>query len=352
MKVVVVTTSYPRDEHDVAGSFVARQVDAVRATGVDVEVVSPASVPHFGIAYGGGIAQNLRAQPWRAAFVPGFVAAMAWAARRAARDADVVHAHWIPSAIAARATGKPYVLEVWGTDVELARRLPQLTRPLVRDAELVLVASSFLAQEAERLGAREIVHVPFIVDVPQHVGAPDEPPHVLYAGRLSAEKGILEFLEATEGIERRIVGDGPLRSRVPETQGFVPPSELTRWYEAAAVVCTPSRREGVGGTCREAMAHGRAVVATAVGGQVDAIDDGVTGVLVPPHDPPALRAAIERLLADAALRRRLGEAAHVHAQAGFSREAAAAALVEAYRNAAQPTLRRRAAAGTGSGRTT
>src|SRR2546430_229339 len=107
MRVVVLTTSYPRDANDPAGRFVAEAVEGVRAQGVEVEVVSPASFPHFGIAYGGGITQNLRASPWKFALVPAFLAAYAHAARRASRDADLVHAHWIPSALAARATGKP-----------------------------------------------------------------------------------------------------------------------------------------------------------------------------------------------------------------------------------------------------
>src|SRR3982751_384918 len=115
MRVCVLTTSYPRSSGDVAGNFVASGVEHVRALGVDVDVVSPASFSHFGIAYGGGIVQNLRAAPWRVALVPAFMAAYARAARVAARDADLVHAHWIPSGIAARATGKPYVLQVWGT---------------------------------------------------------------------------------------------------------------------------------------------------------------------------------------------------------------------------------------------
>jgi glycosyltransferase involved in cell wall biosynthesis len=233
MKVVVVTTSFPRDATDVAGRFVAAQVEAARAAGADVDVVSPADFAHYGIAYGGGIAQNLRAQPWRLALVPAFLAAFAQATRRAARDADLVHAHWIPSAIAARAAGKPYVLTVWGTDVELARRAPSLARPLVRGARVVLAASEFLAAEARRLGAREVRHVPFVIDAPATVGEPEAPPHVLYAGRLSEEKGILEFVEATAGLERRIVGDGPLRPRVPEAHGFVPPAEIGSWYERA-----------------------------------------------------------------------------------------------------------------------
>ncbi|MGH3001572.1 MAG: glycosyltransferase family 4 protein [Gaiellaceae bacterium] len=333
MKVVVLTTSYPRDERDVAGVFVAGAVRGVRELGVEVDVVSPASFAHFGIAYGGGIAQNLRGQPWRAALLPAFLAAYARAARRAARDADLVHAHWIPSAVAARATGKPYVLQVWGTDVELARRAPALVRPLLRGARTVIAASSYLADEVRDLGAARVEVVPWGVEIPETVGEPAEPPHVLFAGRLSEEKGILEFLEATEGLPRVIVGDGPLRARVPETVGFVPPAEMGGYYERAAVVCVPSRREGVGMTAREAMAYGRPVVATRVGGLLDAVRDSVTGVLVGAADPGEMRAAIEMLLADRELRIRLGSDARRVSAAELSRDAQSSRLVGLYRAA-------------------
>ena len=69
-------------------------------------------------------------------------------------------------------------------------------------------------------------------------------------------------------------------------------------------MCVPSRREGYGVVAREAMAYGRPVVATAVGGLVDAIEDGVTGVLVAARDVAALRAAIEDLLESAGDARR------------------------------------------------
>jgi glycosyltransferase involved in cell wall biosynthesis len=332
VKVVVLTTSYPRDADDVAGHFVRDAVEGVRALGVEVEVVSPATFPHFGIAYGGGIAQNLRGAPWRLALVPAFLAAYSRAARRAARDADLVHAHWIPSAIAARATGKPYVLQVWGTDIALARRAPALVRPLVRGARLVIAASTFLADQARLLGAREVEVVPAGITVPEHVGEPDDPPHVLYAGRLSEEKGILEFVEATEGSPRVIVGDGPLRARVPEAVGFVAPSQLGAYYERAAVVCVPSRREGYGFTAREAMAYGRPVVATRVGGLFDAVVDRETGLLV---ERGGLRGAIVELLENEELRSRLGRAARERAQHAFSQPAAARSLEHVYRRAVQ-----------------
>jgi glycosyltransferase involved in cell wall biosynthesis len=78
------------------------------------------------------------------------------------------------------------------------------------------------------------------------------------------------------------------------------------------------------------MAHGRAVVATAVGGLRDAVEDGVDGLLVPPGDVAALRAAVERLLGDRELRERLGAAAREKAQREWGREAAAVALQNAY----------------------
>jgi glycosyltransferase involved in cell wall biosynthesis len=331
MKVVVLTTSYPSPEHPVAGSFVAASVEAARAAGVEVEVVSPAGFRHFGVALGAGIAQNLRTEPWRLALVPAFLAAFAAAARRRARDADLVHAHWIPSAIAARATGKPYVLQVWGTDVELACRAPALVRPLVRGARLVLAASGYLAEQARALGAREVAIVPPPVRMPERLGAPAEPAHVLFAGRLSEEKGIAEFLEATEGLPRVIVGDGPLRAKVPEAVGFVPPVEMGRYYEAASVVCVPSRREGFGMTAREAMAHARPVVATRVGGLVDL--DGAGVVLVAPGDEAALRAAVASLLADEEARARLGGAGRAHVAQHLGEEPVGAALAALYRGA-------------------
>jgi glycosyltransferase involved in cell wall biosynthesis len=331
MKVVVLTTSYPRNAHDVAGRFVAEAVEGVRAQGVDVDVVSPAMFPHFGIAYGGGVVQNLRAAPWKLVLTPGFLGAYALAARRAAADADLVHAHWIPSAIAARATGKPYVLQVWGTDVELGRRVPTLVRPLVRGARLVIAASAFLADEARSLGARDVRIVASGVDIPESVVEPDDPPHVLFAGRLSEEKGILEFLEATEGLPRVIVGDGPLRARVPEAIGFVPPLGLGAYFERASVVAVPSRREGYGMIAREAMAYGRPVVAASVGGLSD-LRRGA--VLVRPDDVALLRAALVELLGDVQSRRLLGAQARTEAF-NWSKQASAAGLLAGYREALQ-----------------
>ena len=339
MKVVVLTTSYPRSKADAAGRFVADAVERVRARGLEVEVVSPQRFRHYGIAYGSGVLGNLRERPAKALLVPAMLTHFASAARQAARDSDLVHAHWLPAGAVALVTGRPFVVQLWGTDVELARRAPWLARPVLRRARLVICASNALAHAARSLGAERVRVIPSGVDVPETIGQEADPPEVLFAGRLSREKGILDLVAATEGLRLVVAGDGPLRAQVPGALGFVPHDELQRLYARAAVVACPSHREGFGVACAEAMAHGRPVVASDVGGLRDLVVDEETGLLVPPGDVRALRRALERLLRDPELRTRLGLAARDRVSTDFSWDRATNLLLDTYayaRDAQQP----------------
>lgn len=306
MRIVVLTTSYPRDADDFAGRFVADAVERLRRRGHEVEVLAPGAFRDFGLAYGGGVVRNLRRRPWLA---PLLLASMLRAVRRAARGADLVHAHWLPAGAVASFSGKPFVVTLHGTDVALARRVPRLARLVFSRAPVVICVSTALAEEARALGAREVRVIPNGLDVPAEVGDEAEPPEILYAGRLSAEKGVLELVKAAKGLKLVVAGDGPLRAQLPEALGFVPRVELQQLFDRAAVVACPSHRDGFNLVCAEAMSHARPVVASAVGGLLDMVVDGETGLLVPPGDPVALRAALDRLLADSELRRRLGSAA-------------------------------------------
>jgi glycosyltransferase involved in cell wall biosynthesis len=331
LKVVVLTTSYPRYEGDVAGIFVADQVQRIRERGIEVEVVSPADFRHYGIAYGDGVLGNLRRRPYLALALPLMLAGFARAARRAARDADLVHAIWLPTGFVAMKTGKPFVVQAGGTDFELARRMPALARAILRRARLVISPSHALAEEARRLGAEDVRTIPIGVELPAEVGEEAEPPEILYAGRLSPEKGIRELVAAAEGLPLTVVGEGPVD--VPGARGFVPAEELGRLYDRAAVVACPSHREGFGIVCAEAMAHGRPVVAGDVGGLRDLVVDGETGILVPPRDVDALRAALTRLLGDRDLRRRFGEAGRRRIAEHFTWERYADETLRAYEDA-------------------
>src|SRR5207248_6036764 len=105
---------------------------------------------------------------------------------------------------------------------------------------MVLCVSEALTETARRLGAREVRVVPVGVTVPDVTVEPDDPPHVLFVGRLSEEKGVLELLEAARDLPLVVVGDGPLRERVPGAIGFVPPAQLPGYLDRAAVVACPS----------------------------------------------------------------------------------------------------------------
>jgi glycosyltransferase involved in cell wall biosynthesis len=329
LRVAVFTTSYPRHERDAAGRFVADAVASLRASGVRVELIVPV------LRGDGGVVAKLRRAPWRA---PGFLLRSVLALRRA--DADLVHAHWLLSGAVAALARKPFVLTLHGSgsagrfsDLELARRAPRLVGAIVRRARIVIAVSAPLADAARACGARDVRVIPNGIHVPAQTGEGDNPPQILYAGRLSPEKGIEELVAACAGLDLVVAGDGPLRALVPHTLGFLSPDELADRYRRAAVVVCPSRSEGFGVVCAEAMAHGKAVVAAAIGGLNELVSHGRTGLLVEPQNPTALRAAIERLLADEPLRRRLGQAARAEVAERFAWENVTAATVIAYRDA-------------------
>ncbi|HEU5216323.1 MAG TPA: glycosyltransferase family 4 protein [Gaiellaceae bacterium] len=337
MRVVVLTTSWPRTESEFAGRFVADAVERLRERGVEVDVLAPGEgYDDHGLAYGGGMAANLRRRPWKA---PLLLLSMWRALRRAARDADLVHAHWLLTAAVARFGGRPFLVTLHGSgsagrfsDVELARDRPRLVRALLRPAAAVICVSETVAEGLRSVGLEPVV-IPNGVRVPAEVGAPAEPAEVLYVGRLSPEKNVDTLVEAVGDLNLVVAGDGPLRERVPNALGAVPHAEVERLLERASVLVAPCEREGFGLAAAEAMAFGRPVVAAAGGALLELVSDGETGLLVPPRDAPALREAVERLLADPALRERLGRAAHERARERFGWDGVIDRTLELYRTA-------------------
>ncbi len=153
-------------------------------------------------------------------------------------------------------------------------------------------------------------------------------PTVVFLGRLRRYKGVDTLLEAFATLARGlpeavldIVGDGPHKGALEahasrlglaggeggavRFRGFVPAAEKVALLSSAHVAVCPSPKEGWGLTVVEANACGTAVVASNSPGLVDSVKDGVTGLLVPHGDAPALAQAIRRVLDDTALRGRL-----------------------------------------------
>jgi glycosyltransferase involved in cell wall biosynthesis len=340
VKVVVLTTSWPRTESEFAGRFIADAVDRLRERGVEVDVVAPGRYHDYGLAYGPGMAANLRRRPWAA---PLMLWSMLRVARRAARDADLVHAHWLLTAAVARFAGRPFVVTLHGSgsagrfsDVALARRWPRLVRALLGSARGVICVSETVAAAVRDTGVSGVVVIPNGVRVPDEVAAPAEPSEVLYVGRLSLEKNIDTLVEALGDLNLVVAGDGPLRELVPQTLGAVPHADVERLLERASVLVAPCEREGFGLAAAEAMAFGRPVVAASGGALLELVSDGETGILVPPRDAEALRAAVLRLLGDSELRGRLGDEARERARARFGWDAVIDRTLEVYRQAVSP----------------
>jgi glycosyltransferase involved in cell wall biosynthesis len=109
-----------------------------------------------------------------------------------------------------------------------------------------------------------------------------------------------------------------------------PRDEMPQWYAAMDLVVLPTYREGFPNVILEAAAMKLPAVATRIPGCADAVDDGETGLLVPPRDPQALAAAIQVYLSDGDLRRRHGEAARNRVLIHFRPEPIWQALYEEY----------------------
>jgi colanic acid/amylovoran biosynthesis glycosyltransferase len=180
---------------------------------------------------------------------------------------------------------------------------------------------------------------------------PGERGLVLTVARLVEKKGLGDLVEACALLQRRpgsaglqleVVGGGPLRGELRATAerlgvnarflGPLPQEDVLGRYRRASVYCLPcvvagsGDRDGLPTSVLEAMALGVPVVTTAVSGLPEAVIDGHTGLLVPQHDPEALAAAIERLLADPELAARLASQARRHVEERFALERSAARL--------------------------
>jgi glycogen synthase len=173
-------------------------------------------------------------------------------------------------------------------------------------------------------------------------------PYILGIGRHVPQKGFDVLLRAfaASGGDHDLVlaGDGPEHEELKKLAGEVGVAERVRFTgrvdrkdaEALFAGCSffvlPSRREPMGIVNLEAMATGKAVIASRVGGVPELVQDGETGLLVPGDDPDALSSAMNRLLADGELRNRMGEAGRVRAH-GFDWNTIAAQYHEVYRRA-------------------
>ncbi len=331
-----------------------------------------ASLSVFGYAIGLQADTALKPAAW--AVAPLAVVSGWRTARRVAAQitATVIHAHWvIPGGVlGALARGRrPLVVSAHGSDVFVAERVGlarQAARAVLRRAAWVTACSDDLRQRAVALGAPpdRIETVPYGVDTTRF--APNavarqavrarlgvgETPLVVAAGRLVSKKGFEYLVDAAAALHRRhpairvaIAGEGDLAGELAARAAGTPAllflgrqdqDEIARLAAAADVVVVPSVRDAAGNVdglpniALEAMATATPVVATRVGGLPQAIEDGVSGRLVPEKDAGALASAIAALVEDPAAARALGAAGRRRVERDFTWTAVAGRFEAAY----------------------
>jgi glycosyltransferase involved in cell wall biosynthesis len=254
---------------------------------------------------------------------------------RLARRAEVVHANAstvLAAAVGARLARRPLVWHVRESYADNPRSWRLLAHVMRRLAAVVVANSEATGREAEAagLGSRVVVVRNGIDLGPRR--EPGSGGAVVTVGRINGWKGQDVLVEATALLDQRgvavdveIAGDvypGGEEHRLRLERlvrergvsdhvrllGYV--DDVPRLLERAAVFVLPSKRpEPFGLALVEAMAAGVACVATDAGGPREIVRHGETGLLVPPGDPVALADALERLLREPELRRRLGSAA-------------------------------------------
>jgi glycosyltransferase involved in cell wall biosynthesis len=252
----------------------------------------------------------------------------------------------VPLALAMRLKGMstPHLMLGHHLTTRAKRRVFRLLRPQARISRVLVHSRRQLELAATELlvPRQRLAFVPYGVDVDFWSPArAQEEKLVVSVGREHRDYATLA--RACSGLPVRVfVAAGSLfspsaRQDQPESWpanfevGFAEPANLREWYARAGVIVVPlvpnEFQAGVT-TILEAMAMAKAVVVTATAGQRDVIEDGVTGLLVPPDDASAMRQAVTHLLADPQERRRLGDNARQSVQWQFGLDRYADSLAQ------------------------
>jgi glycosyltransferase involved in cell wall biosynthesis len=382
--VVMVTTTFPARPGDGTPEFVLTLARSIRD--FDVTVVAPRMpggardeivdnvrvrrVAYFPRRWEGlaadAIVPTLRAAKWRVIEAPFLIGSLVLATWREVRRhrAVAVNSHWIlPAGLIAVAvhalTRVPYVVTVHGADAYMFRgRLARwLKRLVLRRAAAVLPVSRDIAHTLDlddapvlRMGVDTAAIRAVVGERDPHAGL------LVYIGRLADKKGIDVLLEALVQVPSAhvdVIGDGPdraallaLAARLGVTDrvrfcGRLPKLEVLAALAHAHAVVIPSK-VGAGGDMEgtpvvlcEAMAAGVPIVASDLGGLGECVDDGITGLLVPPGDRDALAATLTKVVSGSVDLDVLGRAAATEAARSLDIAAIGAAYSEVLADAAR-----------------
>ncbi|MEO8194621.1 MAG: glycosyltransferase [Gemmatimonadales bacterium] len=317
--------------------------------------------------------------PMFAALLPSYIAAGSAAAARVAREGafDVVHAFWpIPhglfAIVAKKASGAALVSTFFSSELNwtgAARAVfAPILRGIVKSSDSVTVISSYTGQRLrEYVPSAQTVTIPFGAaavnhardgsNTPKPKRRSEDPFELLFVGRLVRRKGVdvllraVSVLSGDDRLHVRIVGGGPEKPALETLatqlgigdratfEGVVDAATIDRFFAECdalvlpAIVTETGETEGLGVVLIEAMGYGKPVIASAAGGIVDIVNDGETGLLVPPGDPAALAKAIARAMDESEELERIAQRGTSFAEREFGWDTIVSRLSEVYKSA-------------------
>lgn len=216
-----------------------------------------------------------------------------------------------------------------------------IEKEVINKSKLIMTTCNKIKIEIKRYGIKndDIYIVYNGVDInkykPKNNSIDDR--YVLFVGRLVYRKGLFDLMKAASIIRKKdidikfiVVGKGPLLSLLMKCvkdmkleknvkfTGYIDEKKLIELYQNATMNIIPSHYEGTTGTLLQAMACGNATIATNVGGHSEVIMNGVNGLLIPSKDPVKIAEAINKLVSDDTLSKKLGLAARKTIKNGFT----------------------------------
>lgn len=372
--ILVFSSVYPTTPDGNHGAFIREAILRLQPTGAKFTVFAPAyegSPPHeldgikvyrfrycpkrFENLVRDGAPTKIQRQPLylitAALYILLGTWQLLWVCRK--EKPDLLQIHWpFPHGLMALPASKlldiPMVFSFHGAELMLANKfsfVADILRWLLPMTNGVTANSSFTQGLIHKIHSGSVSIIPYGLTIeakPPKARPPGEVPNLLFVGRLDERKGLRYLLKALplvlakQPINLRVVGKGileeELKAQCKEMSldavinflGFVSKEELVQEYASCdifvlpAIVDSKGDTEGLGIVMIEALAHQKPVVASAVGGIVDVIHSGTTGLLVPEKDPSALAGAILTLLANPTQAEALGREGLKDVQTRFS----------------------------------
>ena len=388
MKACMLTTSYPRTRGDHAGNFVHNLAKELVKEGIGISVVAPhdvntkthefvdgVEIHRFQywltrkgqrVAYGAGMPDNIAKSVLAKIQLPLFMLLFFIKGVTVAKQCDLIHAQFLLSGVVGawikRITGRELITTAHGSDVYMIPEAGLFQKCYIRaisNANAIITVSNANKERLTALGLPEdkIIVIPNGIELSMFnntistLRVHEAGIQIVWVGRMVEVKGLVYLFSAMRIIvsgyphsKLTLIGDGPLKDKLERLAaalslnkhitfiGYVKNTEVPQYLKEADIFVLSSLSEGFPVVIPEAMAAGKPIVASNVGGIPDAVTEGVTGFLVAPENAAQLAEKLIYLIEHPEVRVSMGKSGRKKVEERFTWGKIAGRISEIYKN--------------------